>query len=71
MLYRLCNLFKRIQDQRLSDAKVSREKKKKVLEEIWDKFTTNEEFYKIHGPDFKVVCYCMSTVIVIMDSGSI
>ena len=41
-------------DQRLRDAKIGKEKKQKVLEAIWDKFTADEEFYRINANDFKV-----------------
>ena len=40
-------------DQRLRDAKIGKEKKQKVLEAIWDKFTADEEFYRINTNDFK------------------
>lgn len=43
-----------ILDQRLRDAKIGKEKKQKVLEAIWDKFTADEEFYRINANDFKV-----------------
>ena len=40
-------------DQRLRDAKISDEKKEKVMNTIWERFVSDEEFYRINESDFK------------------
>ena len=40
-------------DQRLRDAKISPEKKEKVMKTIWERFTSDDEFYRINESDYK------------------
>ena len=41
------------QDQRLRDAKITNEKKQKVLRSIWTRLMSDDEVYKIKEVDFK------------------
>ena len=40
-------------DQRLRDAKISDVKKEKVMNTIWERFVSDEEFYRINENDYK------------------
>ena len=40
-------------DQRLRDAKITPEKKQKVMKTIWERFTSDDEFYRINETDYK------------------
>lgn len=40
-------------DQRLRDAKISAEKKETVMKTIWERFTSDDEFYRINETDYK------------------
>lgn len=42
-----------ILDQRLRDAKISDVKKEKVMNTIWERFVSDEEFYRINENDYK------------------
>ena len=40
-------------DQRLRDAKITQEKKEKVMNTIWGRFISEDEFYRLNEVDFK------------------
>ena len=51
--FRTFYFFYKFLDQRLRDAKISDEKKEKVMNTIWERFVSDEEFYRINESDFK------------------